>query len=114
MFFPSGSGHTESALVTGVKTLAFPNYGGVGGGVGAAGDAGVDLPEGDLVRDLDGRLQAGAAGLLDVGRGRLRRQFGTEHRLAGQVEVTGVLEHNSDERRVGKECVSTCRSRWSR
>src|SRR3546814_14820046 len=23
------------------------------------------------------------------------------------------LEHRSEERRVGKECVSTCRSRWS-
>src|SRR3546814_15199650 len=25
----------------------------------------------------------------------------------------GVTETRSDERRVGKECVSTCRSRWS-
>src|SRR3546814_18233889 len=24
-----------------------------------------------------------------------------------------TLEHSSEERRVGKECVSTCRSRWS-
>src|SRR3546814_7929179 len=24
------------------------------------------------------------------------------------------LKHRSEERRVGKECVSTCRSRWSR
>src|SRR3546814_18510560 len=24
-----------------------------------------------------------------------------------------ALRHRSDERRVGKECVSTCRSRWS-
>src|SRR3546814_18093112 len=29
--------------------------------------------------------------------------------------VVGVLDarHRSEERRVGKECVSTCRSRWS-
>src|SRR3546814_11117893 len=27
--------------------------------------------------------------------------------------VTGCLGHRSEERRVGKECVSTCRSRWS-
>src|SRR3546814_1997364 len=32
------------------------------------------------------------------------------HRPFGQ---TGVLDHRSEERRVGKECVSTCRSRWS-
>src|SRR3546814_9299676 len=25
----------------------------------------------------------------------------------------GIIRHRSEERRVGKECVSTCRSRWS-
>src|SRR3546814_14824583 len=34
-----------------------------------------------------------------------------------QVELSWILEDNlpmrSEERRVGKECVSTCRSRWS-
>src|SRR3546814_5484854 len=25
----------------------------------------------------------------------------------------GGIDHRSEERRVGKECVSTCRSRWS-
>src|SRR3546814_13966604 len=29
-----------------------------------------------------------------------------------QVETAGLAER-SEERRVGKECVSTCRSRWS-
>src|SRR3546814_516763 len=29
------------------------------------------------------------------------------------LEATLWLESRSDERRVGKECVSTCRSRWS-
>src|SRR3546814_11359736 len=33
---------------------------------------------------------------------------------AGPVDVTGSLTQRSEERRVGKECVSTCRSRWSR
>src|SRR3546814_3054385 len=32
----------------------------------------------------------------------------TDHQLA-----QGVIEIRSEERRVGKECVSTCRSRWS-
>src|SRR3546814_15194064 len=32
----------------------------------------------------------------------------------GQVRRIRVLDdHRSEERRVGKECVSTCRSRWS-
>src|SRR3546814_12972271 len=33
--------------------------------------------------------------------------------LALQIEYLLVGEHRSEERRVGKECVSTCRSRWS-
>ena len=68
---------------------------GVGGGVRPSGDADVDLAERDLVADHDGRLQAGAAGLLDVGRRGLGRELGAEHRLAGQVEVTAVLEHRT-------------------
>src|SRR3546814_14859230 len=30
-----------------------------------------------------------------------------------EVEYGGVDHQRSEERRVGKECVSTCRSRWS-
>src|SRR3546814_15356432 len=33
--------------------------------------------------------------------------------LALRVPVAVHAEHRSEERRVGKECVSTCRSRWS-
>src|SRR3546814_3455224 len=29
------------------------------------------------------------------------------------LPTDGVTTHRSEERRVGKECVSTCRSRWS-
>src|SRR3546814_18956975 len=32
--------------------------------------------------------------------------------MAGPTSVSALLTH-SDERRVGKECVRTCRSRWS-
>src|SRR3546814_12722684 len=35
------------------------------------------------------------------------RQHGRRHK----VQTAGILR--SEERRVGKECVSTCRSRWS-
>src|SRR3546814_17172810 len=37
------------------------------------------------------------------------------HRLATvqRADRIVVLENRSEERRVGKECVSTCRSRWS-
>src|SRR3546814_17748584 len=33
------------------------------------------------------------------------------HRLV--VDIQGLQVSRSEERRVGKECVSTCRSRWS-
>src|SRR3546814_3041323 len=32
---------------------------------------------------------------------------------AGKTTVFQLLQRRSEERRVGKECVSTCRSRWS-
>ena len=67
----------------------------VGGGVDAAGDAGLDLAERDLVGDEDRRLEAGAARLLDVVRGRLGREAAAEHALARQVEVAAVLEHGA-------------------
>ena len=67
----------------------------VGGGVGAAGDADVDLPERDLVGHEHRGLEAGVAGLLDVvGRGG-GGERGAEHGLAGEVEVARVLEHGA-------------------
>src|SRR3546814_10861756 len=33
--------------------------------------------------------------------------------LQGRVHPTALRSPRSEERRVGKECVSTCRSRWS-
>src|SRR3546814_15791220 len=33
--------------------------------------------------------------------------------ITDESTVAEWLKHRSEERRVGKECVSTCRSRWS-
>src|SRR3546814_9163355 len=35
------------------------------------------------------------------------------HVALEQAAGVGVGDHRSEERRVGQECVSTCRSRWS-
>src|SRR3546814_21082825 len=51
---------------------------------------------GDGPRQLDRLVGRGDAGARDAG-----------------VDVDGDVEGRSEERRVGKECVSTCRSRWS-
>src|SRR3546814_9935707 len=44
-------------------------------------------------------------------------EFGAELGERAQVDWTRAKQHidffRSEERRVGKECVSTCRSRWS-
>src|SRR3546814_10017150 len=60
----------------------------------------------------DARVQAGVGarvGLVDAG---------AEHGHGGAARgqrglVRGGVDARSEERRVGKECVSTCRSRWS-
>src|SRR3546814_2057695 len=46
-----------------------------------------------------------------AGHGLLPRPYFTGDR--GRDELRLVLGRSSEERRVGKECVSTCRSRWS-
>src|SRR3546814_3482652 len=107
-FFSSRRRHTRCALVTGVQTCALPIYDVPGpeildaavsafhqafdaewGGFGGA-------PKFPTPQNLDfvlrGLARSGAA------------ELGT------MAEVT--LDR-SEERRVGKECVSTCRSRWS-
>src|SRR3546814_12564116 len=65
---------------------------------------------------------AHATGCFDLPvRCELRRQLAWVQRLlrrqalalAGIGLAAQLLEMRSEERRVGKECVSTCRSRWS-
>src|SRR3546814_4198002 len=98
-FFSSRRRHTRCALVTGVQTCALPIY---------------------------PKLEALRALAMDHVRGRscprttsgcrgLPPELVTASRqLLAQYESTSQLRgHRSEERRVGKECVSTCRSRWS-
>src|SRR3546814_1257781 len=98
--FSSRRRHTRCALVTGVQTCALPISGG-GHGIG----------------QLDSLLGANA----DL----LSRYFaylaggGTPNGFTGlpvyadYVSALNAYYASSEERRVGKECVSTCRSRWS-
>src|SRR3546814_5138400 len=99
-FFSSRRRHTRCALVTGVQTCALPI---------SSGDAFraryLDGHEGSVVLSL-GRLSHKKG--LDV----LVRAFSTV--AARRPDAMLVLAGpRSEERRVGKECVSTCRSRWS-
>src|SRR3546814_5944892 len=82
-FFSSRRRHTRCALVTGVQTCALPIS-------TAAARTMIDMdPDHPLTRHLSVAYWKG-----------------------GDEEVEQYL-YRSEERRVGKECVSTCRSRWS-
>src|SRR3546814_5128360 len=103
-FFSSRRRHTRCALVTGVQTCALPislfqwqedRKGGV---------AGVALTFDQALMLTDDVLGNGQA------------QPGTVRAAADHGKEDGFLQlrgNRSEERRVGKECVSTCRSRWS-
>src|SRR3546814_17732783 len=106
-FFSSRRRHTRCALVTGVQTCALPisnrvlviaqcpSISGTARAIPAIGDPEM-IELGDDLRKaiVDHRLATGFVGaLLAVGR--------------------CVLCRRSEERRVGKECVRTCKSGWS-
>src|SRR3546814_1764463 len=90
--FSSRRRHTRCALVTGVQTCALPIW----SGHGAAGEGNAGWVQ--LAADLVHLLAAGAW-LSAI--------------AAFFTLVAGKAVTRSEERRVGKECVSTCRSRWS-
>src|SRR3546814_8035750 len=110
------------ALVTGVQTCALPIFGQHGDGraplVGKRESSRQAVEEAHAepafkLRDMmaDGPL---ADAKLDRGAGEIevtRRRF--EGAQGVQGKLGAVHDPRSEERRVGKECVSTCRSRWS-
>src|SRR3546814_5044905 len=85
-FFSSRRRHTRCALVTGVQTCALP----ISMLLTAALNAWLQR---DFAREWSASLKVKDA------------------RPYGEDEIVRMLR--SEERRVGKECVSTCRSRWS-
>src|SRR3546814_6757800 len=84
-FFSSRRRHTRCALVTGVQTCALP--------ISVA-----------VVSTLFPSLSVTVIATCDPG--------GTSRVVPEIGTFVGSLVR-SEERRVGKECVSTCRSRWS-
>src|SRR3546814_14647262 len=86
-FFSSRRRHTRCALVTGVQTCALPIYG-----------------------RRSPREQRCA---VSPWRGRDRHQLRPGRVAPRRLCRDGARAGRSEERRVGKEGVSTCRSRWS-
>src|SRR3546814_12207516 len=61
------------------------------------------LPDMPVARDAGGRLSGPG----------LERKASASEVVTIVIEIGDHFEERSEERRVGKECVSTCRTRWS-
>src|SRR3546814_3525911 len=95
-FFSSRRRHTRCALVTGVQTCALPilcsmSPAQLGGGLHMINQTNLEYFEPDEKAELF----------------RLKALF------QERIGMTNESQQRSEERRVGKECVSTCRYRWS-
>src|SRR3546814_6276789 len=96
-FFSSRRRHTSCALVTGVQTCALPIL--------------AVLPIGASIATTCPYCGVGCG--VRVGQDKLTISGDVQHPAnAGRLCVKGSALR-SEERRVGKECVSTGRSRWS-
>src|SRR3546814_16891306 len=108
-FFSSRRRHTRCALVTGVQTCALPIY------RRPTHYECVALPT-----ELPGRepasvteaVRAAEAG-QDTSGGRWARRAWSSRVSFGKRSSARAASSRSEERRVGKECVSPCSSRWS-
>src|SRR3546814_3041139 len=96
-FFSSRRRHTRCALVTGVQTCALP--------ISLSRDTATSRDDLELM-GLDHPLVQ-----EELGRWRSVTPEDIGIAVAGDVDEPVVL--SSEERRVGKECVRTCRSRWA-
>src|SRR3546814_13509592 len=114
-FFSSRRRHTRCALVTGVQTCALPICTRQSGGAAPFGFAysGGGCPachsSSRRCRTADESAR-GQRSFNNAGRsGPTGAALGNAHRPPPQ---RANHRPRSEERRVGKECVSTCRSRW--
>src|SRR3546814_8915737 len=114
-FFASRRRHTRCALVTGVQTCALPIF-------VVTGMAGITAIGSDW-EQVERSLRANLSGVAYMSDWDRFEEINT--RLGGPVKDFSLPSHytrkvlrpmgrvRSEERRVGKEGVSPCRSRWS-
>src|SRR3546814_18902517 len=100
-FFSSRRRHTRCALVTGVQTCALPIF--TFRSVGFLGKL-----IGEAIEEID-RKPVEAIEATGASRAKVIL-YAIVPQVVPSFFAVGI---RSEERRVGKECVSTCRSRWS-
>src|SRR3546814_2716615 len=103
-FFSSRRRHTRCALVTGVQTCALPI---------SLGTSGIGVPVRATVSSFGPILLSKVLGLNKTQESTLGLIFHWADQQGLPLLDLKDLRSRSEERRVGKECVSTCRSRWS-
>src|SRR3546814_5436264 len=112
-FFSSRRRHTRCALVTGVQTCALPISGYDQATVRVTPDGGLEVRVGvhSHGQGMETTFAQIAHEILGIDVARIKVLHGD----TGQTPFsTGTYaSRRSEERRVGKGCVSTCRSRWS-
>src|SRR3546814_4444001 len=111
-FFSSRRRHTRCALVTGVQTCALPIY-----REPLTVDAVLDSPRvTDPLHLLDCCLVTDGAGAVVMTTAERAKDLKTAPVFVlghGESATNSNINYmRSEERRVGKECVSTCRTRW--
>src|SRR3546814_9924325 len=104
VFFSSRRRHTRCALVTGVQTCALPIFAGEGWDFAIEKTKILMLSHSVLAREQ------GYASIPPI-----YGQFNDPWLKKDDPHIKFLTDQveRSAERRVGKECVSTCRSRWS-
>src|SRR3546814_8400422 len=118
-FFSSRRRHTRCALVTGVQTCALPISCNAGTKV-------EERPRSCFIRMVPDVTTITSYKYYVVPDNAYGTPFACRaamvpHAASGVCKPTGVVkqacaahrDYRSEERRVGKECVRTCRSRWS-
>src|SRR3546814_9936118 len=98
-FFSSRRRHTRCALVTGVQTCALPIFRRGFAGRSSGGNRIGKVFKRSIRGDLQDRQETHIRYLRGAG--------------SGKMVLFIIVGLRSEERRVGKECVRTCRSRWS-
>src|SRR3546814_4783456 len=100
-FFSSRRRHTRCAVVTGVQTCALPILTGMACNFGAM----ILLPMAEATTiSLSVPIFAVIFAALILGEATRWQRW--------SAVIVGFIGVRSEERRVGKECGSTCRSRW--